>query len=133
MYRSDWSLFHPGPNLVYSTNFRHVLTNSACFFAIYSEDDEGRQREPPLPVPKEKVIDCGEYVWAVAFGSSVSSKCHRTVNVSFHRFNFGKDLILATGLQSGRIKTWDVSTGEKTPCFPLPFSYTLFSMFSSSN
>ncbi|XP_019618678.1 PREDICTED: WD repeat and SOCS box-containing protein 1-like isoform X4 [Branchiostoma belcheri] len=97
-----WSCGH---RLVRLVPWKHKINNNEI------EDEEGRQGEPMLPTPKEKVIDCGEYVWAVAFGSSVSSKCHRTVNISFHRFNFGKDLILATGLQSGRIKTWDVSSG----------------------
>ncbi|XP_066293962.1 WD repeat and SOCS box-containing protein 1-like isoform X1 [Branchiostoma lanceolatum] len=98
-----WSCGH---RLVRLVPWKHKINNNEI------EEDEGKQQgEQTLPTPKEKVIDCGEHVWAVAFGSSVSSKCHRTVNISFHRFNFGKDLILATGLQSGRIKTWDVSTG----------------------
>ena len=35
------------------------------------------------------------------------------MNIEWHRFKFGQDqLLLATGLNNGRIKIWDVYTGE---------------------
>lgn len=61
----------------------------------------------------EHIIDCGDIVWALAFGSSVPGKRSRCVNIEWHRFKFGRDqLLLATGLSNGRIKIWDVYTGK---------------------
>lgn len=35
------------------------------------------------------------------------------MNIEWHRFKFGQDqLLLATGLNNGRIKIWDVYTGS---------------------
>ncbi|XP_044528744.1 WD repeat and SOCS box-containing protein 1 isoform X3 [Gracilinanus agilis] len=63
--------------------------------------------------PCEHVIDCGDIVWSLAFGSSVPEKQSRCVNIEWHRFKFGQDqLLLATGLSNGRIKIWDVYTGK---------------------
>ncbi|XP_069766974.1 WD repeat and SOCS box-containing protein 1 isoform X2 [Narcine bancroftii] len=63
--------------------------------------------------PAEHTIDCGDIVWALAFGSSVPEKRSRCVNIEWHRFKFGGDqLLLATGLSNGRIKIWDVYTGK---------------------
>lgn len=62
--------------------------------------------------PCEHIIDCGDIVWSLAFGSSVPEKQSRCVNIEWHRFKFGQDqLLLATGLNNGRIKIWDVYTG----------------------
>ncbi|XP_036392221.1 WD repeat and SOCS box-containing protein 1 [Megalops cyprinoides] len=67
----------------------------------------------PAGVPREHTIDCGDIVWGLAFGSSVPEKQSRCVNVEWHRFQFGQDqLLLATGLNNGRIKIWDVYTGK---------------------
>lgn len=63
--------------------------------------------------PPEHTIDCGDIVWGLAFGSSVPEKQSRCINIEWHRFQFGQDqLLLATGLNNGRIKIWDVYTGE---------------------
>lgn len=63
--------------------------------------------------PREHTIDCGDIVWGLAFGSSVPEKQSRCVNIEWHRFKFGQDqLLLATGLNNGRIKIWEVYTGE---------------------
>ncbi|XP_064206094.1 WD repeat and SOCS box-containing protein 1-like [Anguilla rostrata] len=68
---------------------------------------------PEKSVPCEHTINCGDVVWGLAFGSSVPEKTSRCVNVEWHRFEFGRDqLLLATGLGSGRIKIWDVYTGQ---------------------
>lgn len=53
-------------------------------------------------------IDCGSNVWCLAFGSGCSEN---NVNV-WRRFN-NHDLILATGLENGKIKLWNVLTGQK--------------------
>ncbi|CAL9684653.1 unnamed protein product [Knipowitschia caucasica] len=67
----------------------------------------------PLNEPREQTIDCGDIVWGLAFGSSVPEKQSRCVNIGWHRFKFGQDqLLLATGLNNGRIKIWDVYTGK---------------------
>lgn len=66
--------------------------------------------------PREHTIDCGDIVWGLAFGSSVPEKQSRCVNIEWHHFKFGQDqLLLATGLNNGRIKIWDVYTGENFP------------------
>ncbi|XP_006811797.1 WD repeat and SOCS box-containing protein 1-like [Saccoglossus kowalevskii] len=61
-----------------------------------------------------RTIDCGEIVWAMAFGSSVPERARKNINIHYTRFNVGKkeELVLATGLHSGRIKTWDIHKGE---------------------
>ena len=74
--------------------------------------------ECPVPLgadePCNHTIDCGDIVWGLAFGSSVPEKQSRCVNIEWHRFKFGQDqLLLATGLNNGRIKIWDVYTGEQ--------------------
>lgn len=72
-----------------------------------------RQVTPVVGEPCDHTIDCGDIVWGLAFGSSVPEKPSRCVNIEWHRFKFGQDqLLLATGLNNGRIKIWDVYTGE---------------------
>uniref|UniRef100_A0A4W5K8B1 WD repeat and SOCS box-containing protein 1 n=1 Tax=Hucho hucho TaxID=62062 RepID=A0A4W5K8B1_9TELE len=67
----------------------------------------------PVGEPREHTIDCGDIVWGLAFGSSVPEKQSRCVNIEWHRFKFGQDqLLLATGLNNGRVKIWDVYTGK---------------------
>ncbi|ESO82429.1 hypothetical protein LOTGIDRAFT_198013 [Lottia gigantea] len=51
------------------------------------------------------VLDCKEAVWSMAFGSG------RSQNSRTSRFKFDQNMILATGLQSGRIKIWNCRTG----------------------
>ncbi|XP_077995501.1 WD repeat and SOCS box-containing protein 1-like isoform X2 [Glandiceps talaboti] len=61
-----------------------------------------------------KTIDCGDIVWAVAFGSSVPERARKNINIHYTRFHAGssEELVLATGLSTGRIKTWDIHKGE---------------------
>ncbi|TNN01416.1 WD repeat and SOCS box-containing protein 1 [Takifugu flavidus] len=67
---------------------------------------------PMAGAPPEHTIDCGDIVWGMAFGSSVPEKQSRCINIEWHHFQFGRDqLLLATGLNNGRIKIWDVYTG----------------------
>ncbi|KAG8122704.1 hypothetical protein E2320_018143 [Naja naja] len=73
------------------------------------QNSDGDQKNKPC----EQVIDCGDIVWSLAFGSSVPEKQSRCVNIEWHRFRFGQDqLLLATGLANGRIKIWDAYTGK---------------------
>lgn len=86
------------------------------------QNSDGNQKNKPC----EQVIDCGDIVWSLAFGSSVPEKRSRCVNIEWHRFRFGQDqLLLATGLANGRIKIWDAYTGKEGhfdrahgSCFP---------------
>ena len=55
-------------------------------------------------------IDCMDYVWSMTFGSGISRS--KTKNNVRRRFSFNSDLILVTGLQGGKIKVWNVYTGN---------------------
>lgn len=80
------------------------------------EDDDFEWNESPGPsnqpdrVEDHRLdrIDCMDYVWSMAFGSGIS----RSQYNHRRRFSFNSDLILATGLQSGKIKVWNVYTGR---------------------
>lgn len=92
------SLLHGTKNVANSISTRLPRQNS-----------DGGQKNKPC----EHIIDCGDIVWSLAFGSSVPEKQSRCVNIEWHRFKFGQDqLLLATGLNNGRIKIWDVYTGR---------------------
>uniref|UniRef100_H9GEN2 WD repeat and SOCS box-containing protein 1 n=1 Tax=Anolis carolinensis TaxID=28377 RepID=H9GEN2_ANOCA len=89
---------HGVKNFVNSSNSKLSRQNS---------DDSQKNK------PCEQIIDCGDIVWSLAFGSSVPEKQSRCVNIEWHRFKFGQDqLLLATGLSNGRIKIWDAYTGK---------------------
>ncbi len=63
-------------------------------------------------------IDTGELVWAVAFGCGTATTQANSINLNWSqkhwRYKIPKNLILATGLNSGRIRTWSVRTGNST-------------------
>ncbi|XP_013787389.1 WD repeat and SOCS box-containing protein 1-like isoform X2 [Limulus polyphemus] len=61
---------------------------------------------------KTITIDCGCLVRSVAFGSATSDKKHLSSKAFWTHFSVSKDLILATGLNNGRIRTWDIFTGH---------------------
>ncbi|RMC10592.1 hypothetical protein DUI87_12303 [Hirundo rustica rustica] len=83
-------------------------TNAVSTRLPRQSSDSGQKNKPC-----EHIIDCGDIVWSLAFGSSVPEKQSRCVNIEWHRFKFGQDqLLLATGLNNGRIKIWDVYTGK---------------------
>ena len=63
-----------------------------------------------------RCIDTGELVWAVAFGCGTSATTPNSINLNWWRYKVPKDLILATGLNSGRIRTWNVRTGTNEIC-----------------
>ncbi|KAM4808600.1 WD repeat and SOCS box-containing protein 2 isoform 3-T3 [Rhinophrynus dorsalis] len=64
--------------------------------------------------PKEKILDCVQIVWGLAFGSSSSPAgwrlwpCNRHCGTGSH----GTWLLLATGLNDGHVKVWEVQTGK---------------------
>ncbi|XP_076340067.1 WD repeat and SOCS box-containing protein 1-like isoform X2 [Tachypleus tridentatus] len=70
-------------------------------------DDEGRKL-----LHKTITINCGSLVRSVAFGSTISDKKHLSSRAFWTHFSVSKDLVLATGLNNGRIRTWDIFTGN---------------------
>ena len=60
-------------------------------------------------------IYTGELVWALAFGSKTADTKPNSINLNWYRYHDAKDLILATGLNSGRIRIWEVKTGMGDP------------------
>lgn len=71
------------------------------------EEDPDSDQEQERPI---FLIDCKDYVWAVAFGSGDS--VHKDDSQSWKRVKINTSSILATGLQTGRIKLWDCMTGN---------------------
>ncbi|KAK7000056.1 WD repeat and SOCS box-containing protein 1 [Biomphalaria glabrata] len=76
-------------------------------------DSNRRKRHNPtdnegLNGRKYHLIDCGENIWSLAFGSGFS---HKGANTNYRHCRFDQNLILATGLASGRIKLWNCHTG----------------------
>ncbi|KAJ8286019.1 hypothetical protein GJAV_G00033600 [Gymnothorax javanicus] len=63
---------------------------------------------------KERVLDCGQTVWGLAFGPRTSKFVRRT---DHHKLEEIQPLLLATGLNNGVIKVWAVETGRL--CFNL--------------
>ncbi|KAK1160064.1 WD repeat and SOCS box-containing protein 2-like [Acipenser oxyrinchus oxyrinchus] len=64
--------------------------------------------------PKEKTLDCGQTVWSLAFGPR-SSKDRTRHRRDCHPASFCdlfSSLVLATGLNDGHIKVWEVLTGH---------------------
>lgn len=95
-------------------------TNPSSPQRLSRQGSDGSLTAPGSGEPREHTIDCGDIVWGLAFGSSVPEKQSRCVNIEWHRFKFGQDqLLLATGLNNGRIKIWDVYTGKDTFCAAL--------------
>lgn len=102
-----------------STGHSGEATNAFSPRRLSLQHNSEGQGIPETNEPREHTIDCGDIVWGLAFGSSVPEKQSRCVNIEWHRFKFGQDqLLLATGLNNGRIKIWDVYTGEDTFLFP---------------
>ncbi|KAI1231710.1 hypothetical protein IHE44_0007342 [Lamprotornis superbus] len=63
--------------------------------------------------PCEHIIDCGDIVWSLAFGSSVPEKQSRCVNIEWHRFKdltFAPDgsLILVSASRDKTLRVWDL-------------------------
>nr|XP_060613039.1 WD repeat and SOCS box-containing protein 1 [Anolis sagrei ordinatus] len=86
---------------------KNFVNSSHSKLSRQNSDDSQKSK------PCEQIIDCGDIVWSLAFGSSVPEKQSRCVNIEWHRFKFGQDqLLLATGLSNGRIKIWDAYTGK---------------------
>lgn len=112
----DLLLFLP-PTLRRFSSMGHAVevTNASSPRHFSRQNSHGSQVIATTGEPPDHTIDCGDTVWSLAFGSSVPEKQSRCINIEWHRFTFGQDqLLLATGLNNGRIKIWDVYTGELT-------------------
>lgn len=72
-----------------------------------SEDFDGNQLSHEIIT-----IDAGELVWAVAFGSRTADTKPYSTNLNWYRYHIATDLLLATGLSSGRIRVYQVKTGS---------------------
>lgn len=72
---------------------------------VKEEDQEEEEEDKQLPI---YLIDCKDYVWSVAFGEGQTPQHNPQ---SWKRMKTSSSIILATGLQTGRIKLWDCSTG----------------------
>ncbi|XP_005106946.1 WD repeat and SOCS box-containing protein 1 [Aplysia californica] len=57
---------------------------------------------------KYHMIDCGELIWALAFGSGLPQKASHI----YRHCSYDKNLVVATGLASGRIKLFNCFTGS---------------------
>lgn len=64
--------------------------------------------------PKEKTLDCRQTVWSLAFGprSSQDRTRHRRDCQPASFCDLFSSLVLATGLNDGHIKVWEVLTGH---------------------
>lgn len=63
---------------------------------------------------KEKILDCGQIVWSLAFGSSSSPAGWKLWPRSRQQASgsLGSWQLLATGLSDGHVKIWEVHTGR---------------------
>ncbi|NP_001279744.1 WD repeat and SOCS box-containing protein 1 [Callorhinchus milii] len=106
-----WSQGHRIAKLVPWSLYLNKLSNRSN--NVVDRNFKRQNSDGQRNVAEEHVIDCGDIVCGLAFGSSVPEKQSRCVNVEWYRFKFGQDqLLLATGLNNGRIKIWDVYTGK---------------------
>lgn len=96
-------------------NCPHRVSNEHCDVCAQERGHPSTAAEPlykkyeDLPL---HVIDCGDYVWSITFGSGTSYEENLTTMHQRRRLRFDKDLIVATGLQSGKIKLWNCLTGK---------------------
>jgi len=100
---SNQLLIHNLPLL--PSNHQHDNTDADEIISeqsLSSWDDEGKVER------RAYHIDCCDYVWSMAFGSGISES-----NIKlWRRFIFNHDMILAVGLQSGKIKLFNVFSGQ---------------------
>ena len=59
---------------------------------------------------KEKTLECGQIVWGLAFSAWPAAEAGETDPACAVGLPC---LILATGLNDGQIKVWEVQTGER--------------------
>jgi len=102
-----------------------LIVNCRVINVKSSGTPEGGPLGPTFPSAAMQTINAGELVWAVHFGSDRSSTVRDSVSLgwggaltpdvltpSTPTTQQGGLLWIATGLQSGRIRTWNARTGE---------------------
>lgn len=109
-----WSaVFAPdGSRLAWSCGYRKVvlLPWNRYKNCLHSQD---RLDPRGVPLDLQKIhIDAGFPVTSLAFGTGVPEKELGFKRKYWLRFDFTKDLILATGHRNGRIRVWDPYTGK---------------------
>ncbi|KAG7480921.1 hypothetical protein MATL_G00061340 [Megalops atlanticus] len=79
------------------------------------QDIGGHTSSPDVGVlknPKDKTLDCGQTVWGLAFGPRPARSAGRTYDANQEALSESLALLLATGLNNGTIKIWEVTTGH---------------------
>lgn|SRR6218665_448439 len=87
------------------------------YFFPYRDEVNRKGIEASLECPGAVIIDAGEYVRSIAFGSRSSAEIKNSRSTggrknSIFRYLVFNDVVLVTGLCNGRIRTWDVKTGS---------------------
>ena len=85
-----------------------LISPFLCRLARDDKDFDGLPLEPCHVI----TIDAGDLVWSVAFGSSCAETKPHSTSLNWYRYKKATDLLLATGLNNGKIRVWDVVTGE---------------------
>ncbi|KAK2714126.1 WD repeat and SOCS box-containing protein 1-like isoform X1 [Artemia franciscana] len=79
-----------------------------CLLDLDDKDERGNEIKSNLVV-----IDAGSPVNSVAFGTGTPEEhLFRQESGRWTRFNFSRDLVLATGHVNGRIRIWDAFSGH---------------------
>ncbi|XP_039188518.1 WD repeat and SOCS box-containing protein 2 [Crotalus tigris] len=76
--------------------------------ALECKNQGGKTKPKGYGGLKEKTLECGQIVWGLAFSSWLPSPPYKYR----HRKESSPCLILATGLNDGQIKVWEVETGN---------------------
>ncbi|KAL7986799.1 hypothetical protein Chor_013082 [Crotalus horridus] len=76
--------------------------------ALECKNQGGKTKPKGYDGLKEKTLECGQIVWGLAFSSWLPSPPYKYR----HRKESSPCLILATGLNDGQIKVWEVETGN---------------------
>ncbi|XP_021346346.1 WD repeat and SOCS box-containing protein 1-like [Mizuhopecten yessoensis] len=95
--------------LVNQISEEHLTTLRLIEDLVKQDRNEGSNKQQVKGRRVPRSIDCGGHISAVAFGTGTSKHDYQSV---WKRFKFDDVLILATGLLSGKIKTWDCNTGN---------------------
>lgn len=58
------------------------------------------------------VLDCGKIVWSLALGSRYTKAKNGSVNLNWESGRMAEHLLLAAGLNNGRIRVYDAFDGK---------------------
>jgi len=101
-------------NFATYTRVYTVCTSAPCDldFLRLSYDETGDDLERWDDEVQGVTLDAGQLVWALAFGSNVLHTKPHSTSLNWSSGHHVADLLLATGLQSGRIKIWHVRSSK---------------------